>query len=197
MHASPFVIIAAGPADVSALVEKSDETVLSEWAKTAIPVKAACLDIALNYLPQPGANFALGIDQHLYLSVHSATADLAPAGGAVIQVAKYLGSGDNQDPKRDEKELEQMLDLIQPGWREALADRRYLPSMTVSHALTTAAQGGFCGRPGPAAPEIDGLYVAGDWVGAEGMLADASLASAKSAAQMILSKARGRAAAAA
>ena len=46
---------------------------------------------ALARLPQPRATFALGIDRPLYLSVHSAVAALAPAGGAMIHVAKYLG----------------------------------------------------------------------------------------------------------
>jgi hypothetical protein len=33
------------------------------------------------------------------------------------------------------------------------------------------------------------LYVAGDWVGAEGLLADASVASGKRAAALVVSKA--------
>jgi pyruvate/2-oxoglutarate dehydrogenase complex dihydrolipoamide dehydrogenase (E3) component len=41
------------------------------------------------------------------------------------------------------------------------------------------------GRPRPDVPGVEGLYVAGDWVGPEGMLADASMASAKLAAENI------------
>ena len=81
---------------------------------------------------------------------------------------------------------QRLLDLMQPGWRAALVARRFLPHLTVSHALVTAAQGGTAGRPGPAVPDVPGLYVAGDWVGPEGMLADASLASARQAARLIL-----------
>jgi phytoene dehydrogenase-like protein len=54
--------------------------------------------------------------------------------------------------------------------------------MVVSNALVTAAAGGTAGRPGAAVPGIANLYVAGDWVGPDGMLADASLASARRAA---------------
>jgi hypothetical protein len=54
--------------------------------------------------------------------------------------------------------------------------------MMVSNALVTAADGGERGRPGPALPELPGLYVVGDWVGPDGMLADAALASARRAA---------------
>ncbi len=179
------VIIAAGPAEACALVKDGGNTVLNEWEQAAIPVKAACLDLALEYLPQPRARFALGIDEPLYFSVHSATAKLAPAGGALIHAAKYLGPDASTDPKLVERELEQTLDLVQPGWRKAVVERRFLPKMTVTNALVTAAQGGLAGRPGPAVPGIDGLYVAGDWVGPEGQLADASFASARLAVEMI------------
>jgi len=180
------VIVAASPAVACELVERGRETVLREWADAAIPVKAACLNIALSRLPQPRAVFALGIDRPLYLSVHSAVAKLAPEGGALIQLAKYLGSGVDADAKAVERELEELLDLVQPGWREVLVERQFLPQMVVSHALVTAAQGGTAGRPGPEVAGVPGLYVAGDWVGPEGMLADASLASAKRAAEVIL-----------
>ena len=54
------------------------------------------------------------------------------------------------------------------------------------------AAGGLPGRPRPEVPEAPGLYLAGDWVGSEGMLADASLASARSAARAILAEAASR-----
>lgn len=196
IHSASFVMIAASPADACLLVADGEETSLNEWAKTAIPVKAACLDVALSYLPQPHVKFAIGIDRPLYYSVHSASARLAPTGSALIHMAKYLGSVNEDDPKGDERDLELMLDRLQPGWREAVVERRFLPKITVSHALTTAAQGGTSGRPGPAVPEVPGLYVAGDWVGKEGLLADASVASAKCAAEMILHAVQGQSAAA-
>jgi phytoene dehydrogenase-like protein len=40
-------------------------------------------------------------------------------------------------------------------------------------------------RP-PAHTPIEGLYLAGDWVGDEGMLSDAALASARAVAKQIL-----------
>ena len=52
---------------------------------------------------------------------------------------------------------------------------------------------GLGGRPGPEVPGVPGLYVVGDWVGPEGVLSDASLASAKSASQMIIANKAGRA----
>jgi phytoene dehydrogenase-like protein len=188
LHTASAVIVAASPAEVCELIEDGEQTALGQWARTAIPVKAACLDVALARLPQPQATFALGIDQPLYFSVHSAVAKLAPAGNAVIHAAKYLGSENAADPKAVEGELEAMFDLVQPGWRDLVLERRFLPAMTVSHALVTAEQGGYGGRPDVAVPGIEGLYVAGDWVGTEGLLADASMASGKRAAEAAVSK---------
>jgi hypothetical protein len=56
--------------------------------------------------------------------------------------------------------------------------------MVVSNAVFTAASGGLAGRPD--AKIADNLYVVGDWVGKEGLLSNASVASAKHAAQLIL-----------
>jgi phytoene dehydrogenase-like protein len=181
------VVITGSPEEAVALLPK-DQTPLHAWVKTVIPIKAACLDVGLSHLPRSHARFALGIDQPLYFSVHSAVAKLGPDGGAVIHVAKYLNPATATDAKTDEQELEQLLDLMQPGWRNVAVERRFLPHMTVYHALPTARMKGLAGRPGPAVSGVDNLYIAGDWVGAEGMLADASLASAKRAATLILQR---------
>lgn len=177
------VVLAIAPGEAAALVAGSAS--LASWARDAVPVRAACLEVALRHLPQPRATFALGIDEPLYLSVHSAVARLAPAGGALIHTAKYLPA-DAGDAQANERRLERLLDLVQPGWREVVVERRFLPKMVVFNALPTAAGGGLAGRPGPEVPDVNGLYVAGDWVGPSGMLADASLASARSAARSIL-----------
>jgi phytoene dehydrogenase-like protein len=102
----------------------------------------------------------------------------------MIHVARYLPVGAESDPRADEHELEGLLDTIQPGWREHVVVRRFLPRLTVMNAMATAAAGGTAGRPGPAVPGVRGLFVAGDWVGGEGLLADASVASAASAAEL-------------
>lgn len=180
------VIVAASPAAASALLADGPPTVVRRWAETAIPVQAATLDVALRRLPESRHLAAFGIDAPLYLSVHSAVAHLAPSGGALIHVARYLGASPAPDAGAVEHELENLLDLVQPGWRDVLVARRFVPHLIVSNALVTAAQGGTKGRPGPAVPDVPGLYVAGDWVGPEGMLADASLASARRAASLVL-----------
>ena len=188
--AADAVVVAGSPAVASALVQDGPPTVLRRWADAAIPMWVASLEVALRRLPNPRARVAFGVDAPLYLSTHSAWARLAPDGGAMIHVARYLGAEPAADPRAVERELEHLLDLTQPGWRAALVARRFLPHVLVSNALVTAAQGGTAGRPGPAVPDVPGLYVAGDWVGPEGMLADASLASARRAARLVLAARR-------
>lgn len=190
------VVIAVEPSVAAGLFGGAEGEALRRWAEACVPVRAACLDVGLSRLPQPRATFALGIDEPLYLSVHSARAKLAPEGAASIQVAKYLGPG-TSDAKADEKRLEALLDLVQPGWRDVLLTRRFLPTMTVANAVVTAAQGGTAGRPGPEVPGADDVFAVGDWVGGEGMLADAALASARNAAGLILRRGDRRADAAA
>lgn len=182
------VVLATSPSAALSMVEGGHETILRRWADEAMPVKAACLDVALKRLPQPGSLFALGLDRPLYCIVHSASARLAPEGGAVIHVMKNHSTGEATDAKADRRELEGLLDIMQPGWRECLAHARFLPNITVSNAVVTALRGGTKGRPGPYVPGLDNLYVAGDWVGPEGMLLDAALYSAHHAAQLILNR---------
>lgn len=177
-------ILATSPVEAGALLADGAS---HAWVRTPAPSKVACLDVALQRLPEPRALFALGIDRPLYFSVHSATARLAPANGALIHVAMYLGN-ETADAHANECELEGVLDLLQPGWRSVLVERRFLPSMTAANALVTAAQGGYTGRPKPDSAGIHGLFLAGDWVGDEGMLADASVASGKRAAELFLQR---------
>src|SRR5580704_3318833 len=184
---APIVVLACDPPMSVQLVEGRVKSELENWRKNALPVRAACLDVGLSRLPRPGATFALGIDRPWYLSVHSATARLAPPGGAMIHVLRYLSTQEEPEPKSTRHELEGVLDLVHPGWRDVLVRREHLPTMCVASAVVRADQSGTANRPGPAVPGIRGLYVVGDWVGREGMLADASLASAKQAVDAILS----------
>jgi phytoene dehydrogenase-like protein len=184
--ASGAVLVAGSPDTVVTLVAAAGGSGLaSEWATRARPVRAASLDVALRALPRPHATFALGIDEPLYASVHSAVARLGPDGGAVVHVMRYGGlAGEPADAV--ERQLARFLDALQPGWRASVVRQRFLPDLVVAHALPEAAFGGTRGRPGPCVPDVPGLYVAGDWVGPEGLLADASLASARAAARAIL-----------
>jgi phytoene dehydrogenase-like protein len=152
-------------------------------AEAPPPIRVATLDVALQSLPQPHATIAFGVDTPVYFSVHSAIARLAPAGGAMIHVSKYLRPGETAG-RGDEIELETLMDTMQPGWRDLLVFKQYLPSLTVTHAGVTAAQGGLTGRPSSRAAAFDNVWIAGDWVGPRGQLSDASAASASEAARL-------------
>lgn len=185
------LIIAGSPTDVQGLLRDSKPDLLSysvgkKTSRTINPVRAACFDVALSTLPNPSIPVAVGIDSPFFLSVHSASAKLAPKGGALIHVMKYLGSTHESNPTTDKLELETFLDAIQPGWRNVVVRQRFLPVMVVYNAIVTAEQGGTLGRPDTKVPETENLYIVGDWIGSEGLLADASFASAKRAAEQIL-----------
>ncbi|WP_437811233.1 phytoene desaturase family protein [Sorangium sp. So ce1078] len=177
------VLLAASPRAAAALAP--DVPALAAYAERAVPVRAACLDVALSRMPRPRFRVALGIDRPLYLSLHSGVARLAPEGGAVIHAVQYGPELAGRDPER---ELEDLLERAQPGYRDFLVERRFLPSLVVSNAVVAAEGGGYAGRPGVRVPEVDGLFLAGDWVGPTGMLADASLGSARDAAAAVLAR---------
>ena len=191
VHHAGAVVVTTTPAHAASL---SGDPSLSAWAQRVVPIMAACLDVCLERLPRPRALFALGIDEATYLSVHSAVARLAPRDGVLIQTARYLAPEENDATVEHDRQLEGMLDLVQPGWRTAVVHRRYLPRMIVVQALPTASAGGLEGRPDVRVASVPGLYLAGDWVGPTGHLADASLASARAAAAAIEQDARAAAA---
>jgi phytoene dehydrogenase-like protein len=171
------VVLATGPHAAAALVPSAPA--LARLAEAAVPAKVATLDVALSHLPRPRNCLGLGTDRPTYVSVHSAVARLAPEGGAMVHAMLYQPSG---DARADERELEEALDRVQPGWREHVAYRRFLPAMVATNDILAAAKGGFAGRPDVAVEGAPGVYIAGDWVGRAGMLLDAAVASARRAA---------------
>jgi phytoene dehydrogenase-like protein len=175
-------LICASPVDAARLC---DVPQLRAFAAKAQPVQAACMDLGLRLLPNPRVPVCLSESAPLYLSAHSEVAKLAPDGtAALVHLIKYGAA----NAASDEHELEAFADKIQPGWREHVVFRRYLPSLTVSHASVLAADGGEKGRPKAKVADVQGLAIAGDWVGDRGMLLDAALASAQEAVRVLLTE---------
>jgi phytoene dehydrogenase-like protein len=174
------IVLAVPPAVAAELLPVA---ATRQWADAAIPSRTACLDVTLRGLPRPRRLFGLGVDAPLYLSVHTNFAKLAPAGLATITAARYLSPGEQPGADALLRQLEGLLDAVQPGWRSREVHRQFLPSMTAATAMPLASAGGIPGRPGPAVPGADGVFVAGDWVGPTGWLADAALGSARLAAR--------------
>ncbi|MNJ55501.1 hypothetical protein D3C77_509950 [compost metagenome] len=159
---------------------------IGRWKNEARPLYAACLDIALRQLPYPEHVFALGLDQPLYFSKHSGAVRLSDNGAHVLHVMRYNDNEAARDGKSDESELAGLLDLLEPGWNREVVAIRFSPNVLVAHDSRTIRHCGAGPAPSPVVPEVQGLYVAGDWVGSEGRLADAGMASAKQAAQEVL-----------
>lgn len=175
---APAVVLAVPPSRAAALCPAVG-VVLP--AGDPLPARAACLDLGLTGLPRPDILFALDVDRPLYFSVHSATARLAPGNGALVHAMRFIEPGETPDRQKLVGELEAFVDLLQPGWRDRVVVRRFLGAMPVHSALPLAAHRGLSGRPGAPVPDADGLFIAGDWVGPDGLLADASAASGRAA----------------
>ena len=129
--------------------------------------------------------FAIGVDDAVCFSAESAIGRLPACAGAVVHLARYPGPMDAHN-RNDEAALEQVLDLVQPGWRDLVVFRRFAPQVVVSSALVTAAGGGTKGRPSSGVEGLSNVFLAGDWVGPTGQLADASVASGLRAARAVM-----------
>lgn len=181
--ADAAVVAVGSPKQAAALLDGDAAATVAGWAHQAVPVALSSLDVALRQRPATVTGAVLGLDRPLYLAVHSDRARLAPRRGAVLHVAAFQQPG---GPPASRHELEGLLDRVATDWRDQLVHARFLPSITVTHDLVVARSGS-PGRPGPAVPGSAGLYVAGDWVGSAGYLAQASIASGAAAARAIVS----------
>ena len=177
---APAGILAVSPAAAGRLLASTggaDDSL----SRLGFVARAACLEVGLDALPRRRAFFGLGIDRPVYASVHTSVARLGE--GHVVHVARYLGIDETPPPRDD---LVAILEQLQPGFARHQKHIAYYPKMVVSHGLPRATHQGR--RPDVALPGFEGAYMAGDWVGDEGLLADAAIASANSAAERILAE---------
>jgi len=167
LRAASVVVATGSPAAARGLLPDAPP-----WQLGA-PATAACLDLGLRRVP--ATRVAFGLDQPLYLSTHSPTAHLAPPGGAVVHAMRY-GARTTQKDKVQLWALARRCGIDQ---RDVVVER-FLHEMTVCHALPRPGSG-LAGRPAIDATAMSGVFLAGDWVGTAGLLADASLASGEAA----------------
>ena len=180
------VVVATSPRDAAKLVDGGEHPVMCQIVEGLIPARIACLDVALERLPVPDHPIVQDLDGPRFMSAQSVYSRVTPEGAALIISFKQLDPRYPGDPREDERDLEDLLDVAQPGWRGALVRRQYLPRIEAVGTLPNAREGGFAGRPDSRVPGLDNLYLAGDWVGSKGFLVDASLASAQGAAELVL-----------
>ncbi len=104
---------------------------------------------------------------------------LAPPGESLIQVQLPLRPGEGRTDGL--VRLEAMVDLAVPGWRERLTWQR----SGVANGRTGALDlPGHTWRDRPAIERGDGVFLAGDWVAAPGLLSEVSFHSAVAAANL-------------
>jgi phytoene dehydrogenase-like protein len=167
VHADLLVVAAGGPEAVAKLLGEDAPDAPGPAAELSV------LDLGLRSLPRRTRRFALGVDAPTYLSRHSPPDH---PDGVLLSLASYA-----REPRGT---LEAVADTVQPGWREQVTLERFLPRMVAVSAIPTPAGGGLAGRP---PVELgDGLYLAGDWIGPEGWLVDAAIASGAAAAAAAL-----------
>jgi phytoene dehydrogenase-like protein len=177
--ARAVVIAAGGPDAVEHLVGRR----VPGRADLGPAVEASCLDLGTNRAADPSVLF--GVDVPWYLSTHGpVAAGLAPAGRWLLQLLEYLPPG--AGPAEPDVMRDRFAELAAHAGigGDDVVMRRYLHRMTVMGGMPLAATGGLAARPAVDALHRDGLpgvFLAGDWVGGEGMLADASAASASRA----------------
>jgi phytoene dehydrogenase-like protein len=153
------------------------------WGDLGDPVTAACLDVGLGRVPEPG--YVVSVDEPLYGTTQSPPARQAPPGGAVVGIIRYGARSAALDRPSLEAHLRQL------GVTDGdIVTSRFLARMIVSSTMPRAATGGLEGRPATTASGLPRVFLAGDWVGPHGLLSDAALASGHAAALAALRTSR-------
>lgn len=177
LAARACLIASGGPSVVDRLLDLDGARSLASMAGPA--VEASVLDLGLAERPPVGAH--LGLDRELYATVHSTAAGLTPPARHLVGVARYRRPEDDDDPAFGP---DQTRVILENHARAMGADpdraemHRYLHRLTVTGGMPLADRGGLAGRPPVTVEGRSRVFVAGDWVGANGLLADASAASA-------------------
>jgi phytoene dehydrogenase-like protein len=169
------VIVASGASGATRALLPEDPG----WSGLGRPITAACLDLGLNRVPSPG--YVLSVDEPLLGVVQSPPGRQAPEGQAVVQAIKYGATFAGPD----RLSLEQH--VVRIGVKgDDIEASRFLARMVVAGGIPKAVDGGLLGRPRVTDSGQRGVYIAGDWVGPEGLLVDASIASGYDAARKAL-----------
>ncbi len=170
VSARAVVVATGGPDSVDRLVPARIDR-----SRLGPPVSAACLELAVGRPPTHSLLF--GVGEPLYLSRHTpAAGQLAPEGITVVHVMRY-GARSSDEDRRD---LWRHANLAGLRSDDVVAER-FLHKMVVAGGLPIASGGGLAGRPTVRVSGLEGIFVAGDWVGPVGLLGDAALASGRSA----------------
>lgn len=182
---SKYVIYTANPSDLLTILKLEK---YKSFLQSIIPVKGSTLDVALTNLPFPKRLLALGIDNPIYYSVHSKFATLSNDTNTVIlHLFKYHQPNEHIDPQTINAELTNTLSKLQPGWKNALIAKRFIPNLVVNQRLPQVGDEKVIRE---LRNPMHHFYLAGDWLSTSYMLAEAAVESGKKAALQIIDKER-------
>lgn len=143
--------------------------------------RTVCLDVGVRYR-RGDPTIVSDLDEAGWIGRYSgANPTIAPEGEELIQAQMPIRPGESAD--RAAMRLERFLDVSIEDWRERETWRRRQVMDGRSGALDMP---GSSWRERPAVDRGDGVFLAGDMVAAEGMLAEVSWASAVEAARLAL-----------
>jgi phytoene dehydrogenase-like protein len=176
ISAASSVVCVGGPAQAAALLGHRPPS----WDALGPPAEVACLELGIR--GRTRYPFLLGIDEPTYLSQHAPPASLAPAGHRVVHLMRYLrpDAGDPLDAAAVRSSLRAVAARAGIG-DDDIVEERFLARMTASTALPRLGSDGQVARPSIDVDGVPGVHVAGDWVGPDGLLLDAVVASADAA----------------
>lgn len=178
MRAGAVVVAAGSPGETRRLLP-----VDPGWSELGPAVTAACLDLGLR---GAAPSVVMGLDEPLYLACHCPPGDLAPVGGSVVHVMRYGARHD----ELDRAELAGFAHLAGIADTD-IVEQRFVGSIVVNHLLPSP-EDGLAGRPPVEVAGAEGIYVAGDWVGPQGWISDASMTSGQRAGTLAARSVAGR-----
>jgi phytoene dehydrogenase-like protein len=176
------VLAAGGPSVVERLTGRPLSGTLTA------PFTATVLDLCLSRLHE---GVTLGLDRPYYLSPHAPLAKLAPTGGGLVTLMSYNPPDNDRASDTTRAELREMARLSGIA-DDTVLHERFLAKCTVAHGGPSATAGGAAGRPSIDADGLEGVFIAGDWVGSEGWIADCSAASGAAAGTAAFAAAESR-----
>jgi phytoene dehydrogenase-like protein len=179
-HAAAHVVVALASGRASKLLRP-----LALVLPERVPQRAASLDVALRGR-WTAPDLVLDLDEPIYLTVQSNyAAARAPAEHCLVSTMWYRrGADDALAATQLRARLEAAIDRWLPDREARTIEARFMPDLEVTGDLPRPHHARAAVAPDP--QRAPNLWLAGDWVGREGLLADVALASARAAARALV-----------
>ncbi|MEP6851118.1 MAG: FAD-dependent oxidoreductase [bacterium] len=183
---SPVTTLPTGPTIVATSLPAARNLLGRPLSTPAVSGDTVLLDVAV-HRRRGDAFIVSDLDRPGWVEAFSrADPALTPKGSTLVQAQRPIGEEGRPDARR---QLEDLVDLGLPGWRERTVWRR---DGSAHHRTGALDLPGYTWRDRPAVDQGDGVFLAGDEVGAPGLLSEVSFASATAAATGAVEAAKSR-----